>query len=553
MEEQLYYEAPSFSDDIRRYTALLFRWFWLLILASVLAAVTAFIVSKRTTPVYQASTTLLINEAPATRGADYSSILTSERLARTYTEMLVKKPVLQAVIDEMILDMDTTQLARLIQVELVRDTQLIVVKVQNTDPQLAANIANTLISKFAEQTQQIQASRYASSKVNLEAQLKRIDEQIQATSDQLEKIKDSTENGSERTRLETALAQYRQTYASLLQSFEQVRVAEAGSTSNVVQIEESSPPNRPIRPRTLFNTVLAGVVGLILAVLVIFLIETLDDTVKSPDDITRLLNLPVLGLVVRHETSDNHPITISQPRSPVSESFRSLRTNLQFASVDKPLKVILVTSPSPSEGKTTISANLGIVMAQSGKRVVMVDADMRRPRLHKMLGLPNRKGLSSLFVQPKVNLDGTLQKTATDGLLALPAGDVPPNPAELLGSEKLFDILNQIGNESDLTIIDSPPVMAVTDSAVLAHRVDGVLLVLKPGTTKLAAARQAVDQLRRVGANPLGVVLNVVDFSRSRYTYYHYKGYYYTYHYYYDESGNKVKSKKKKMDEVASD
>jgi len=532
---------------------LLFRWFWLLILASVLAAVTAFIVSKRTTPVYQASTTLLINEAPATRGADYSSILTSERLARTYTEMLVKKPVLQAVIDEMILDMDTTQLARLIQVELVRDTQLIVVKVQNTDPQLAANIANTLISKFAEQTQQIQASRYASSKVNLEAQLKRIDEQIQATSDQLEKIKDSTENGSERTRLETALAQYRQTYASLLQSFEQVRVAEAGSTSNVVQIEESSPPNRPIRPRTLFNTVLAGVVGLILAVLVIFLIETLDDTVKSPDDITRLLNLPVLGLVVRHETSDNNPITIAQPRSPVSESFRSLRTNLQFASVDKPLKVILVTSPSPSEGKTTISANLGIVMAQSGKRVVMVDADMRRPRLHKMLGLPNRKGLSSLFVQPKVNLDGTLQKTATDGLLALPAGDVPPNPAELLGSEKLFDILNQIGNESDLTIIDSPPVMAVTDSAVLAHRVDGVLLVLKPGTTKLAAARQAVDQLRRVGANPLGVVLNVVDFSRSRYTYYHYKGYYYTYHYYYDESGNKVKSKKKKMDEVASD
>jgi non-specific protein-tyrosine kinase len=519
------------------------RWYWLLILAAMLAAVTAFLVSKRMTPVYQASTKLLVNEAPTARNADYNSILTSERLARTYSEMLTTNPVIEGVIKDLGLNLEAKELQKSIQVELLRDTQLIEVKVDNTNPVVAANIANMLVSKFSEKTTELQASRYASSKQNLETQLARIDEQIQNTADQLNKLKGSTQNQTEIDRLDTALAQYRQTYASLLQSYEQVRVAEAGSTSNVVQIEPATVPERPIRPRTLMNTSLAGIIGMIIAAGVILLIEALDDTIRGPDDIARVLKIPVLGLIIRHETSDGNLVSLVQPRSPVSESFRSLRTNLQFASVDTPLHVLLITSPSPSDGKTTIAANLGIVMAQGGRQVVMVDADMRRPRIHKMFDIPNRVGLSGMFVQTKIKLDGSLQKTSTEGLMALPAGELPPNPAELLGSEKLIDIFNQIGQQADMVIIDSPPLMAVTDSAVLAHRVDGVLLVIKPGTTKTVAAKQAVEQLQRVGANVLGVVLNEVDFSRSRYAYYHYKGYYYTYQYYYNEQGRKVKRK----------
>lgn len=552
MDDGLNREVLSFSDDLRRYISLLMQWAWLLALVTVLAAATAYLVSKRMTPVYQASTTIMINEAPSTKATDYTSILTSERLARTYTEMITKAPVLQAAIDRLELSgMEAGDLAKAVRVELVRDTQLIVVRVENTDAQLAADIANTIFTVFNEQIKELQSSRFAASKDNLEVQLKRIDEQIQQTTKDLERAKNNPAATAERDRLETALAQYRQTYASLLQSYEQVRVSEAASSSNVVQIEPAIAPERPIRPRTFTNTALAGLVGLMLAIGAVFLIEALDDTIHGPEDITRTLKLPVLGLVVRHDTEDGKLITVEQPRSPVSESFRSLRTNLQFASVDKPLRTLLVTSPSPSDGKSTIAANIGVVMAQSGRRVVLVDADMRRPRVHKLLKIPNRKGMSSLFVSSKVELDGSLQKTMSENFLAIPAGDVPPNPAELLGSERMFDILMEIGKKADLIVIDSPPVIAVTDSAVLAHRVDGVLLVIKPGATKMEAARQAVEQLQRAGANILGVVLNEVDFGRSRYSYYHYKGYYYSYHYYYDESGKRVKlrSKKKQTEE----
>jgi capsular exopolysaccharide synthesis family protein len=173
--------------------------------------------------------------------------------------------------------------------------------------------------------------------------------------------------------------------------------------------------------------------------------------------------------------------------------------------------------------------------------VVLVDADLRRPNLHRILDLANRKGVSTLFVQPKLNLDGSLQPTAVPNLFVLPAGDVPPNPSELLGSAKMFEIIGRVKDHADLVIIDTPPIMAVTDSAVLAPRVDGVILVVKPGSTNLGAAKQSVEQLRRVGANILGVVLNEVAINRSRYRYYRYKGYYYHYYdtKYYNEDSEK--------------
>ncbi len=536
-------ESEHFSDELRHYFGLIWRWVWLLILATVLAGVSAYFVSKRMTPVYQASTTLLINEAPSTRSADYTSILTSERLARTYSEMLTKKPVLESVIANMGLNLEVKDLQEMVTVELVRDTQLINVVVEDTDPTRATNIANELIKVFSDQTSSLQASRYAASKENLEGQLTRIDEQIQTASNSLASIPDNSANKTDRDRLETELSQYRQTYASLLQSYEQVRVAEAGSYSNVVQVDPATPADHPIRPRVLLNTFLAMIVGLMLAVGTVFLIEALDDTIRGPDDITRTLKLPVLGLILRHEAQNGKLVTIDQPRAPVAESFRSLRTNLQYASVDYPIRTLLVTSPSPSDGKTTIASNLGVVLAQSGRKVVLIDADLRRPRVHKVFNLSNRTGMSNIFVQSPLSLDGSLQKTETENLYIVPSGEMPPNPSELLGSGKMFEIINLIREQADVLIIDSPPIMAVTDSAVLAPRVDGVLLVVKPGVTKLAVAAQAVEQLSRVGANMLGVVLNEVDFSKSRYSYYQYKGYYYSYSAYYGEGKKKKRIK----------
>lgn len=527
-------EPQSFSDDIRRYMSLLWHWAWLLILSTALAGGAAYLVSGQMTKIYQASTTILINEAPATRSTDYSSILTSERLTQTYSQMLTKQPVFDGVYQRILLDPEIAPLAnmdeahdiaRMITVQPVRDTQLIDIKVEHSNPKAAAFIANSVAEVFAEQTQALQASRYGASKASLETQLAQLDLQIQQTS---QALNDASTTETEISRLEAIQAQYRQTYAYLLQSYEAVRLAEAQSTSSVIQVETASIPQNPIRPKVMTNTMLAAAVGLMLAVGVIFLVEALDDTLRSPDEIARMLGVPILGVIARFDSADPNPVSAVQPRSPVAEAFRSLRTNIQFASVDYPLHTLLVTSPSPSDGKSTVAANLAVVLAQSNRRVAVMDADLRRPKVHKIMRLANRRGVSDLFVQQTPFLDGTLQKTETANLFAITSGSLPPNPSELLGSEKMSEIMRQVGEQVDLIILDTPPVLAVTDAAVLATRVDGVLLVVKPGQTKLAAAKQAVEQLRRVGANILGIVLNEVEIKRSRY--YHYKGYYYAYY-----------------------
>lgn len=529
-------DTQSFSDDLRRYLALLWHWTWLLLLFTLLAGLAAYLISARTTPVFLSSTRLLINEAPATKSADYASLLTSERLARTYTELLVTTPVLEQVISELDLDMTPRELQKNVIVELVTDTQLIVVQVEDTDPNRAAAIADRMVAVFSTQVQDLQAARYATSKQSLSDQLADLDTEIKNTDAVLAALGDTAEAKSERDRLEATLAQYRQTYASLLQSYEQVRVAEASATSSVVQVEKASFSTIPVRPRTLANTLIGALVGLLFGVGVVFVVETLDDTL-SPDAVSRQLGLPVLGVIARHVPPNGKPIVATEPRSPVAEAFRSLRTNIQFASVDRPLHTILVTSPSPEDGKSTVAANLGASLAQSGRKVALLDADLRRPQVHRKLGLSNRLGMTSVFVESGLKLNGALQPTEVANLSALTSGNLPPNPAELLGSDKMFDILRLVGEQADIIVIDSPPVMAVTDAAVLAPRVDGVILVVKPGTTKLAACRQAVEQLQRVGAKILGVILNDVEVNRSRYKYAYYKGYYYTYHRYYSSEG----------------
>jgi len=342
-------------------------------------------------------------------------------------------------------------------------------------------------------------------------------------------------------RLEAEITQYRQTHSDLLQSYEQIRVAEAQATSNVVQVEPAIAPENPIRPRVLMNTALAAVVGGMLAVGAIFLVEALDDTLKNPDDVARQLGLPILGTILKHDVENGNPVTAEEPRSPTSEAYRSLRTNIKYASVDFPIRSLLVTSPSASEGKSTIASNLGVVLAQGGNRSILIDADMRRPTLHQKLKVPNRVGLSAFFVFQSLFKDaedhpeGAIQDTITDGLSVITSGKIPPNPSELLASEKMVNIIEGLKEDAEIVIVDSPPVTAVTDSSVLAPRMDGVLLVVQPGITKLDAAKHAVEQLKRVNANVLGVVLNNVEPKSSRY------GYYYRYdRAYYSEEDSEI-------------
>jgi non-specific protein-tyrosine kinase len=525
-------ENQSFSEEVRRYMDLVWRWAWLLALVTLAAGISAYFISRRLTPVYQATARVLVNEAPNSRSTDYASVLTSERLARTYAELLVARPVLEQLVEDKNLLTTYTNLRSRITVTPVRDTQLIDVSVEDTDPVRAAATANDLVNIFILQNQARQSERYQASINSLDAQISSFDGNIAEITDKIDALGDDPDNDAERTRLEATLTQYNQIRASLLQSLEQVRLAESSSMQNLAMAEEAIAPRSPIRPRALMNAVVASLISLALAIGGIFLHETLDDSL-SPDMVSRQFGLPILGVIARHATDGASMVVKTQPRSPVSEAFRSLRTNIQFASVDKPVHTLLVTSPSPEDGKSTVAANLSISLAQSGLRVALVEADLRRPQVHKKMNLPNRYGLSSVFVQPQSAVNGALQKTEVSNLMAITSGELPPNPAELLGSGRMSDILGQLGKHLDMIVLDTPPVLVVTDSAVLATRVDGVLMVVKPGKTKQAAFRQAIEQLNRVGANILGVVLNDVEVKSSRYRYSYYRNYYYTYHKYY--------------------
>lgn len=338
--------------------------------------------------------------------------------------------------------------------------------------------------------------------------------------------------------IEDNLDLHKQIYLNLLDSRETLRREREQNMTNLIQLTPAAASNagEPVRPRILLNTALGAIAGLILAVALVLLSDFLDSTLKTREDIENTLKIPVMGRLLtleESETQKDGPYVVHVPRSPAAEAFRSLRTNLEYLGIDEPLKSILVSSPGAAEGKTTVAANLAAVIAQSGKRVVILDADLRRPRMHREMGLVNRVGLSDI-IRDKIALEDAIQPWGDDlNLSVITSGGIPPNPAEMLGSEKMTTILAQLEARFDTVIIDSTPTL-VTDSQLIAARAGGVLLVLWPGRTQAEAARATVEQYRRVGARILGAVLN--NQSGNGYGYDGYSAYQY---YQYDQGSQK--------------
>jgi len=332
-----------------------------------------------------------------------------------------------------------------------------------------------------------------------------------------------------------SLALYQQTYQNLLSDYERINLARLESENNIVPVEPAIPNYKSISPVILQDVSLAAAVGLMVGVGLAYLVEMLDDTIKKPQDVATHLGLPLLGNIL-HIEENAGPITMLQPRSPISEAYRSLRTNIQYASVDNPIKSLLVTSPSPQDGKSNVAIDLAIVLAQSGQRVILVDGDMRRPVIHKRLKLTNRRGLSSFFVPSSADMVSSMRIVENvENLVVITSGSLPPNPSELFMSDRMGIILDKLKKAGDVVIIDTPPLMAVTDAVVLAPRVDGVLMVIRPEATKLSACREALNQLHQVGGNLIGVVMNDITQKGGR-SYYYKNGYYYRYQDYYGES-----------------
>jgi len=351
----------------------------------------------------------------------------------------------------------------------------------------------------------------------------------------------STQQENQQRDLQTVLAQQQNSYANLVQSFENLRLVELQSMDNIAIMRAAELPKAPISGNTIPNILLGALVGIGLVLTVITLIEYLDDRVRSPLVIQEALGATFLGAidVIRTKNSSNRfnerLITALEPRHPIAESYRSIRTNLRFSTIDRKLHTLLITSSVAGEGKSVTAANLAIVMAQLGLSVVLIDADMRKPTQHKLFQLNKQPGLSDALLAEGVTPQQYLHEVDIPNLHLLPSGVTPPNPAELLSSKRMQQLIEELHADADVVLIDTPPILLVTDAAVLTSEVSDVVLVVNARKTQRSALARAIESLRKIDAHLCGVIANELDRSSRSYFYY---GEYYADQYgdYYGES-----------------
>ena len=502
---------------IREYANLFRRWIWLLIIFALIGGGIAYYVSSRQSPTYKTSTLVQLSFGSSSQYDYYAVSYYGQEMIQTYTKIITGQTTLDKVSELVGYDVK----AGMISAAPVTGTQLMTITVTDTNPSRAAIIANTLVQVFAKQIQLDRADYYAETKTILEEQIAEIDSKIQDLINQVNNEllalgPDETES-LQLSQLESTLTYYQQRYFSLTQNYQQLQLVELQNQFNITQIDPAGIPSTPSAPKPLQSALMGALVGLFIAAGLVVLVEFLDDSIKDPQDITKKWGLPILGVIANYETSDENPlITVQYPRSPVAEAFRSLRTNLQFTSIDNPLKTILVTSCLPGEGKTHIAVNLSVVMANTNQSLVLIDADLRRPKVHKLLKLHNRIGLTDLFIRlKKQTIDSIRQSSNLKSLHYITSGSLPPNPSELLSSDKMVEILSDLKSEFNTIIIDSPPLLIVPDAVALATRVDGVLLVFRPSVTKRNELARGIELLRQLNTNILGVVINNVKVKNS--------------------------------------
>lgn len=323
----------------------------------------------------------------------------------------------------------------------------------------------------------------------------------------------------------------RQMYDLLMRRFKETSLTEEMKIGNIRVIDRAERPEYPIKPRKKMNILLAMAIGLSAGVFIAFFLEYLDNTIKAPDDVKHQLGLPFLGPVPMYAASHKQGalpdvVTVYSPKAVASESFRGIRTGILYSSADNTPQTILITSASPGEGKTSCASNIAAVMAQSGGRILLLDCDMRRPKLHRLFRINPKVGLSSVLVKVG-ELKNAIQPTGIENLDMIPCGPTPPNPSELLGSDQMRLLLERLRKRYTRIIIDSSPVTAVTDSVLLAKEADAVVMIVRAGETPRPSVKAALEQLAAVEANVIGAVLNSVQADRDGYHYYQYYYYYY--------------------------
>jgi succinoglycan biosynthesis transport protein ExoP len=492
--------------ELKQYILPLRRWWWLLIAATLIAAVSSYLATLRQPPIYQTLSTLMIGQVitdPNPTGAEFTL---SRQLADNYAEIANREPVKIATMEALGLswlpDYKATALP---------NGQFIEVVVTDTLPERAQAVANEIARQLILRSPTGSQSDEQDRQAFVQTQLDNLQLQITETENEIQILREAlggmdsarqiADTQAQITALEAKLADLQGIYSGLLAN------TQSGAINSISVIEEAYKPVVPIGPNKMLIILLSATVGLSLAVVAAFVLEYIDDTVKSPEEVEKLTLAPVIGYLSELDITDVGALyAADNPRHPSVEEMRTLRTNLEFAGVDQPLKTILVTSTEMEVGKTSVAANLAIVMSQAEKSVILVDADLRRPNVYNFYGFQNKIGLTDVF-RGEYALEDVSKKWSGGEVSVITAGDLPPNPSELLGSKKMGEIMATLGSTADIVIIDGPP-FVVADAPVLASKVDGVLLIIRLSHTRKPAISAMMEQISRSGAKVIGVALN---------------------------------------------
>jgi len=500
------------------------------------------------TPIYRATATILIDpESPnvlTTTGAvemQSQNYYSYREYYQSQVEILTSYTLVKKVFEELGLD-KTPEYAKAkepikkflktIKVDPVRDTRLLKLNVDYKNPEIAAKIANRIAELY------VMRNLYYISKNELANLFK--NEYLKLDSKLSEYAKIYKEGHPEMIKLKTELAEMTDRMDQEKKSvYDYGKIEEylgnsdsyslSGFKANNISIQDAAvKPTVPLKPKKLLNIILAMIFGLFGGVALVFFLEYLDDSVKAVEDIERITKWPFLASVPEIEEGgtlkemEKDVFVDIKPKDPISEIYRSIRTRMLFTAVDgKPIKTVMITSPGPQEGKTTTLCNLGIAIAQNRQRVLLVDADMRRPRLHETFGAKNDKGLSS-FISGQVSFDDVAQKTKIENLSIVSGGVVPPNPSELLASQKMKEFVAKAGEKFDFIMIDTPPIGMLTDAVIVAGMTDGIIMVIENGKTSKRILARVNQLLEHAKVKIIGMVFNKAPMDNSSHYYYSY-------------------------------
>ncbi|HBX69553.1 MAG TPA: hypothetical protein DEH25_09280 [Chloroflexi bacterium] len=502
--------------DIAELIYPLRRWWWLIVLATVIAAGASFAVARQQPPTYQSRATLMIGRTIENPNPTSVQFSLEEQLAVSYANIANREPLRDATMEALGLDWLPEY-----SVTAVPNTQLIEIVVVDTDPQraqiVASEIANQLILGSPTSTNQADVERQAF----ISQQLDTLQKQITDTQAELEDLsqllgelnsaREISDTQNQISSLKNSLASLQLNYANLLSN------TEKGAINTLTIIEQPHVPTSPVGSKMLVTVGLSAAVGFTLAAAAAYLLEFLDKTIKTVDEVKRLIKAPILGYIPEiPRKEDRWHFVTNHPRSPISDAFRNLRINVDLLGVET--KTIMISGSAISEGKSTIALNYAQIATQANKKVVFVDGDLRKSKMKEALKLEQDTGLSTLLNSPAKLKDVVF--TLDQRLTIIPSGSCPPNPTELLGSEKMDRILTHIKGMADLIVVDSPPLF-VTDAAVLAKKVDGILLVVQLGKSRRDTVKEMMVQIERTGTSVLGVIINKISSGSNYYSKYY--------------------------------